>query len=209
MISGCCACRSLLGSLRTEERLVTRSQSVPFCCASSASLPQPPCLHLDAVAWSILCRGHVKGLMILLSGYLAGCGGKHCRGNVSGRVFRLGQGIALPRVPSPPIPSRTEWTFLFVSVVFWGLSATHSSLSRFVQVKVVQQLSGKKRKFSNMLRESGDEWCIPPFPEVQDSSTKPTTVFRHLLGEHGEHFARALVYIAGPLSVSYHTRIAH
>lgn len=121
MISGCSACRSLLGSLRTEERLVTRSQSVPFCCASSASLPQPPCLHLDAVAWSILCRGHVKGLIILLSGYLAGCGGKHCRGNVSGRVFRLGQGIALPRVPSPPIPSRTEWTFLFVSVVFWGL----------------------------------------------------------------------------------------
>ena len=51
---------------------------------------------------------------------------------------------------------------------------------------MVQQLSGKKRKFSNMLRtDPSDEWSIPPFPKVIMASTKPTTVFRHLLGEHG------------------------
>lgn len=65
-------------------------------------------------------------------------------------------------------------------------SSSPSEYNVWIKMKVVQQLSGKKRKFANMLRDEKDqlaaEWALPPRPELSQITMPPHGVVRHVLG---------------------------
>ena len=52
----------------------------------------------------------------------------------------------------------------------------------WVRMKVVQQLSGKKRKFASMLRAEHPEWVLPPMPTISSIDSNPAIAVRHTLG---------------------------
>ena len=53
----------------------------------------------------------------------------------------------------------------------------------WIKLKVVQQLSGKKRKFADMLREPSKEWSLPPVPERVPVKVPAEIAIPHVLGK--------------------------
>lgn len=52
----------------------------------------------------------------------------------------------------------------------------------FIFLQIVQQLSGKKKRFIHMLRAPMDEWCMPPRPEVRPVKMTGDRLLQHVVG---------------------------
>lgn len=108
-----------------------------------------------------------------------------------------GDGLRFP-CPIPAHPDRLNDVGMLrmqVTVKFLLRDATPSSDPRFVKqgqefntwtrIKVVQQLSGSKRRYANMQRPAQPDWCLPPRPQVRAVDVPGGTLVKHVLGAEG------------------------
>jgi ankyrin repeat protein len=106
------------------------------------------------------------------------------------------EGVTFP-CPVPTHPERLNDIGMLrmqvqIKLCHRGGSAADRDHTVWVKMKVVQQLSGKKRKFTNMLRSPSIEWALPPHPEFTSVVSHPRKVVRHVLGEEHLRGQRAM-----------------
>ena len=106
------------------------------------------------------------------------------------------EGVTFP-CPVPTHPERLNDIGMLrmqvqIRLCHRGAHTVDRDHTAWVRMKVVQQLSGKKRKFTNMLRSPSVEWSLPPHPEFTAVNTSPQNVIRHVLGPDSLRGKRAM-----------------
>ena len=109
------------------------------------------------------------------------------------------EGVTFP-CPVPTHPERLNDIGMLrmqvqIRLCHRGANTADRDHTVWVRMKVVQQLSGKKRKFTNMLRAPSAEWSLPPHPEFTAVNTSPQNVIRHVLGPESLRGKRAMTLL--------------
>jgi len=107
------------------------------------------------------------------------------------RRFNTEVGIKFP-CPVPTHPERLNDIGMLrmqvsVQVFYHGdttnrMEKKNTEFQSWIKLKVVQQLSGKKRKFADMLREPSKEWCLPPIPKIIKPDLANGKSLQHMFG---------------------------
>ncbi|EGD79524.1 hypothetical protein PTSG_10094 [Salpingoeca rosetta] len=116
-------------------------------------------------------------------------------------------GLKFP-CPIPAHPERLNDVGLLrmqVEVKFLVKNATDSPdahfikqgevLNAWVRIKVVQQLSGKKKRYNMMLRAPGDDWSMPPRPLVRPVTLNGGRILHHVVGKEALSGPNALMLL--------------
>ena len=121
--------------------------------------------------------------------------------------FTTREGIVFP-CPVPTHPERLNDIGMLRMQVTMQISKKSQALPEtdfnvWIKMKVVQQLSGKKRKFTNMLRPASHEWCLPKHPEFTAVNASPQHVLHHVLGAEslqGQNAVDLFLALAGEIT---------
>jgi hypothetical protein len=115
------------------------------------------------------------------------------------RQLNTTKGLHFP-CPIPAHPDRLNDVGMLrmqITTKFLVRDATPSSDPRFIKqgqefnvwtrIKVVQQLSGNKKRYADMQRPPQRDWCLPPRPELRGVDVPGGTLVQHVIGREGVH----------------------